>query len=158
MQFNPTQLFFASVLVATCLSLSCDSGGASSPSSPLQFPVQGNFGPNLLSGTIDTAISSQNQTYSIRAEVVGNIDSVGLRIEMTGDNTRDDFWTRSVSRTAGWRPTIQRGATEVWSLRRRTGDAQIALGGTDTLRLRVFEGRDSATVKEVLVPWKKPEN
>jgi len=158
MQFKTTKLLFVSALVATCLFLSCDSGGASSPQSPLQFPAQGSFGPNLLSGTVDTAVSSQNQTYSIRAEMVGDIDSVGLHIEMTGDNTRDDFWTRSVSRTVGWRTTTQRDDAEIWSLRRETGDAQIALGGTDTLRLRVFEGRDSATVKEVLVPWKEPRN
>jgi hypothetical protein len=156
MQLRTAPAFFLLTLFTTCIFLSCDSGGTSSPKSPLQFPAQGNSGPNLLSGEVDTAVSSEDQSYSVRAEVVGKIDSVGLCIEMVGDNAQDDFWTRSVSRMVGWRATIQRGTFEVWSLRRETGDAQIALGGTDTLRLRVFEGRDSATVKEALIPWKEP--
>lgn len=155
MQLRKAQVPFLLAALATLLFLSCDSGGTSSPQGPLQFPTEGNFGPNLLSGEIDTATSAEGQTYSFRAERVGDIDSVGLSIEMIGDNKQDDFWTRSVSRTAGWRVTALPDSTEFWSLVGERGDAQIALGGTDTLRLRVFEGRDSATVKEVLIPWKE---
>lgn len=156
MQLSKAPIFFLLAAFGPLLFLSCDSGGTSSTWYPLQFPAKGSFGPNLLSGEVDTASSAEGQTYSFRAESIGDIDSVGLSIEIIGDNAQDDFWTRSASRMAGWRVTATPDSAEFWALRGETGDAQIAFGGTDTLRLRVFEGRDSATVKEVLVPWTEP--
>ncbi|MCS4185221.1 hypothetical protein [Salinibacter ruber] len=145
------------ILLAACITfglVACDSGGSTPPEEALRFPTEGNFGPNLLSGEIDTALASEEQTYSMRAEKVGDIDTVRLRIDVVGDSrSGQDYWALDLSSQAGWAAETLDRDSEEWSLLAETGDAKISFTGTDTLSLRVFIESDTEPIKRIRIPW-----
>ncbi|MCS4185211.1 hypothetical protein [Salinibacter ruber] len=149
-------LLFLSACITFGL-VACDSGGSSPPppEERLAFPDRGNFGPNLLSGEVDMALASE--TYSMRAEKTGEIDSVRLRIDRVGDMRGSDTWSRSLSSVTGWstRDLDETGSNEEWTLLGETGEAEIFFSGTDTLRLRIFVGSETEPLRQVRIPWEE---
>ena len=166
MNYKVHLVCFLLAVFSTLILVSCDSGGGTPPEEALRFPAEGNFGPNLLSGEVDTAYAPANPgddtVYSMRAEKVSEIDSVRLRIDMVGEKCpnpiqnecEQDFWARPISSVAGWSSKdLGPSTNEEWTLLAEKGDAQIEFGGTDTLRLRVFVGNGDGPIRTVRVPW-----
>lgn len=120
----------------------------------LEFPSDGNHGPNLLSGEVDTALAADDERYSMRVEKVREVNDVRVVVSCAdGCDNQSSYWARR-SQT-GWSiEDTGPGLTEEWNLVAERADANVLFVGTDTLRLDVFVGDEE--IKEVRVPF-KPE-
>lgn len=122
--------------------------------SGLKIPLEGDYGPNLLSGNVETADTDRN--YSLAAEAP---DDHAIRVRVSAPNastSQSNHWTRSVASVVGWKS----GELDEEDMGRdhylppgEHGDVQLNFLGSGTLKLELFKHDQGSPDREIEVDW-----